>query len=48
VRPPPWKSLWSATAFYNIYGALQRTAVDDINEFIGTTCMEVKEAWQGK
>lgn len=41
-------ALWSVTAADNTFGLLQTTAVEDINEFIGTKCMEVKEAWQGK
>jgi hypothetical protein len=41
-------ALWSVTAADNTFGLLQSTAVDDINEFIGTKCMEVKEEWQGK
>ncbi len=41
-------ALWSITAADNTFGLLQSTAVEDINEFIGTKCMEVKEEWQGK
>jgi hypothetical protein len=41
-------ALWSATAADNSFGVLQRVVVDDINEFIQTKCMEVKEEWQGK
>lgn len=41
-------ALWSITAVDNTFGILQSTAVEDINEFINTKCMEVKEAWQGK
>jgi hypothetical protein len=41
-------ALWSVTAADNTFGLLQTTAVEDINEFIGTKCMEVKEAWQGR
>jgi hypothetical protein len=41
-------ALWSATAADNTFGVLQSTVVEDINEFIETKCMEVKEAWQGK
>jgi hypothetical protein len=41
-------ALWSITAVDNTFGLLQSTAVEDINEFIGTKCMEVKEEWQGK
>jgi hypothetical protein len=41
-------ALWSITAADNTFGLLQSTAVEDINEFIGTKCMEVKAEWQGK
>jgi hypothetical protein len=41
-------ALWSMTAADNTFGLLQSTAVEDINEFITTRCMEVKEEWQGK
>jgi hypothetical protein len=41
-------ALWSMTAVDNTFGLLQSTTVEDINEFIGTKCMEVKEEWQGK
>jgi hypothetical protein len=41
-------ALWSITAADNTFGLLQTTAVEDINEFITTRCMEVKEEWQGK
>jgi len=41
-------ALWSITAADNTFGLLQTTAVEDINEFINTKCMEVKEEWQGK
>jgi hypothetical protein len=41
-------ALWSATAADNSFGVLQSVVVDDINEFIHTKCMEVKEEWQGK
>jgi hypothetical protein len=40
--------LWSATTADNSLGVLQSTIVEDINDFIQTRCMEVKEAWQGK
>jgi hypothetical protein len=48
ARPSLWTALWSVRAFYDVHGFLQRAAVNDINEFIGTTCTEVKEAWQDK
>ena len=41
-------ALWSITAADNTFGLLQSMAVDDINEFITTKCMEVKDEWQGK
>ena len=41
-------ALWSATAADNSFGVLQSVVVDDINDFIQTRCMEVKEEWQGK
>ncbi len=41
-------ALWSITAADNTFGLLQSIAVEDINEFITTKCMEVKEQWQGK
>jgi hypothetical protein len=41
-------ALWSATAADNSFGVLQGLLVDDINDFIQTRCMEVKEEWQGK
>jgi hypothetical protein len=41
-------ALWSATAADNTFGVLQKTVVDDVNDFIDTKCMEVKEEWQGK
>ena len=41
-------ALWSATAADNSFGVLQSTVVEDINDFIQTRCMEVKEEWQGK
>jgi hypothetical protein len=41
-------ALWSITAVDNTFGLLQSIAVEDINEFIGTKCMEYKDEWQGK
>jgi hypothetical protein len=41
-------ALWSITAADNTFGLLQSMAVDDINEFVTTKCMEVKDEWQGK
>jgi hypothetical protein len=40
--------LWSITAADNTFGLLQSIAVDDINEFITTKCMEYKDEWQSK
>ena len=39
-------ALWSATAADNTFGVLQNTVVDDINDFIGPKCLEVKDEWQ--
>jgi hypothetical protein len=41
-------ALWSITAADNTFGLLQSIAVDDINEFITTKCMEYKDEWQSK
>ena len=41
-------AIWSATAADNTFGVLQNIAVEDINEFFHTKCMEVKDEWQGK
>lgn len=41
-------ALWPITAADNTFGFLQSLVVEDINEFIATKCMEVKEAWQDK
>ena len=41
-------ALWSITAADNTFGLLQSIAVEDINEFISTKCLEVKDQWQGK
>jgi hypothetical protein len=41
-------ALWSITTVDNTFGVLQSAAVEDINDFIGNKCLEVKEAWQGK
>ena len=49
VAPTLAKSaLWSATAADNTFGLMQSTLVEDVNRFVETRCMEVKEAWQGK
>ena len=39
-------ALWSATAADNTFGVLQRTVVDDINDFIDVKCLEVKDEWK--
>jgi hypothetical protein len=41
-------ALWSLTAADNQIGVLQGTIVEDINEFIGGKCDEVKSEWEGK
>jgi hypothetical protein len=41
-------ALWSITAVDNTFGVLQSLAVEDINGFIATKCMEYKDEWQGK
>src|SRR5262245_4085549 len=49
VAPTLAKSaLWSPTAADNSFGILQNTLVEDVNRFVETRCIEVKEAWQGK
>jgi hypothetical protein len=40
--------LWSITAADNTFGVLQSIAVEDINNFITTRCMEMKDEWQGR
>jgi hypothetical protein len=39
-------AMWTATATDNTFNVLQSTVVDDINDFIGNKCMEVKDEWQ--
>jgi hypothetical protein len=41
-------ALWPITAADNTFGFLQGLVVEDVNEFISTKCMEVKDEWQGK
>jgi hypothetical protein len=41
-------ALWSVTAADNTFGLLQSIATEEINTFIETRCMEVKEEWQQK
>lgn len=41
-------AMWTATATDNTFNVLQGTVVDDINDFIGPRCDEVKADWAGK
>lgn len=41
-------ALWSATAADNTFGVLQRTVVEDINDFIDVKCLEVKDEWKAE
>lgn len=41
-------AMWTATATDNTFNVLQSTIVEDINDFIGKKCMEVKDDWAGK
>ena len=41
-------AMWTATATDNTFNVLQTTVVEDINDFIGPKCDEVKAEWQGK
>ena len=41
-------AMWTATATDNTFNVLQGTIVEDINDFIGKKCMEVKDDWAGK
>ena len=41
-------ALWSMAATDNTFGLLQSVALEDINKFIDTKCMEVKDEWQGR
>ena len=41
-------ALWTATAADNTVNVLSSTLVDDINDFIGNKCDEVKEDWANK
>jgi hypothetical protein len=41
-------AMWTATATDNTFNVLQGSVVDDINDFITTKCMEVKDEWLGK
>jgi hypothetical protein len=41
-------AMWTVTATDNTFNVLQSTIVDDINQFIGPRCDEVKSEWTGK
>lgn len=41
-------AMWPATATDNTVNALGGTLVEDINDFIGPKCLEVKSEWDGK
>jgi hypothetical protein len=41
-------AMWTATASDNTFNVLQGTLVEDINDFIGPKCTEVKADWAGK
>lgn len=41
-------ALWTATAADNTVNILSSTLVEDINDFIGKKCDEVKDAWETK
>jgi hypothetical protein len=39
-------AMWTATATDNAFNVLQSTLVEDINDFVGAKCLEVKDEWQ--
>jgi hypothetical protein len=41
-------AMWTATATDNTFHVLQSTLVEDINDFVGPRCDEVKADWIGK
>jgi hypothetical protein len=41
-------ALWTATAADNTVNMLSSTLVDDINDFVGKKCDDVKDQWAGK
>jgi hypothetical protein len=41
-------AMWTATATDNTFNVLQSTLVDDINDFIGPKCEEVRDDWKGR
>ena len=38
--------MWTATATDNAFNVLQGTLVEDINDFIGKKCDEVRSEWE--
>ena len=41
-------AMWTATAADNTVNMLSGTLIEDINDFIGNRCDEVKEAWEAR
>jgi hypothetical protein len=41
-------AMWTVTATDNTLNVLQATAIADINDFIESKCLEVKQEWQGR
>lgn len=41
-------AMWTATATDNTFNVLQSSLIEDINDFIGAKCDEVKEEWADK
>lgn len=41
-------AMWTATAADNTVNMLSGTLIEDINDFIGSKCDEVKDAWQSR
>lgn len=41
-------AMWTATATDNTFNVLQSTMVEDINDFIGAKCLEVKDELRGR
>lgn len=41
-------AMWTATATDNTFNVLQSSVVEDINDFIGPKCDEVKDEWKDK
>jgi len=40
--------IWTATKTDNMFNVLQKTIVEDINDFVSTRCDEIKSDWQNK